>query len=314
LDRGQVDETTRAEFWQGFLELCADPSEYAKTEYPLSPNMVSEYVIAAPQPGGILASLNAARESARGVRETISSEVWEQLNTRYWQLRTASAERTWEPNPHAFLQEVKSAVGQLYGLVDETMLHDEGWGFLRFGRYFERALNTSRLLDSRFTVLDPPNNDVDVNVHPADPIEWAAILRCCWAFEAYRRHYALAVTPTRVAEFLLLNPEFPRSVHHALRQALVLIQQLEGPSRERSTAERWLGNLHGRLEFTTIDEILTEGLHPFLSTFRERCLAIEQSFYEHYFQGRNTNHLVVEPSGKPMVFAQEHHQQQQQQQ
>jgi transglutaminase-like putative cysteine protease len=68
------------------------------------------------------------------------------------------------------------------------------------------------------------------------------------------------------------------------------------------------------LEYTTIDEILTDGLHPFLTTFRERCFAIEQSFYQHYFQGRSAAYVVVEPSGKPMVFAQEHHQQQQQQQ
>ncbi len=311
LDRGQADDITQAQFWQNFLELCADPSEYARTELALSPSMVSEYVIAATQPGGILAALNAARESARGVRESISSEVWEQLNTQYWQVQAASANRAWETNSHSFLQEIKSAVGQLYGLVDETMLHDEGWGFLRFGRYFERALNTARILDVKYRVLGIPSDDSDPNVHPVDPIEWAAILRCCWAFESYRRHYATAVTPSRVAEFLMLNREFPRSVNHAVHQALTLIQQLEGPSGQRSHAERWLGNLHGRLEYATIDEILAAGLHPFLTGFRERCFAIEQGFYQHYFQGRPNLAPFTGPSGKPMVFAEEHHQQQQ---
>jgi hypothetical protein len=89
---------------------------------------------------------------------------------------------------------------------------------------------------------------------------------------------------------------------------------LEGPSRQRSHAERWLGNLHGRLEYATIGEILADGLHPFLTAFRERCLTIEQSFYQHYFYGRAAPQPIVEPSGRPMVFAQEHHQQQQQQQ
>jgi len=89
------------------------------------------------------------------------------------------------------------------------MLHDEGWAFLRFGRYFERALNTARILDVKIRGLGLQDDDADPAVHPADPIEWAASLRCCWAFEAYRRHYATAVTPTRVAEFLLLNREFP---------------------------------------------------------------------------------------------------------
>jgi uncharacterized alpha-E superfamily protein len=310
LDRGHTGDDGQAQFWQNFLALCADPDEYAKTEHPLAASMVSEYVIAAPQPGGILASLNAGRESARGVRESISSEVWEQLNTQYWQVRAATAERTWEGNPHAFLQEIKSGVGQLYGLVDETMLHDEGWGFLRFGRFFERALNTARILDIKFDLFGLPTDDNSENNHPSDPIEWAAILRCCWAFEAYRRHYATAVTPTKVAEFLLLNREFPRSVNHAIQQTLTLIQQLEGPSGQRSHAERWLGNLHGRLEYATIDEILAAGIHPFLSGFRERCFAIEQGFYQHYFQGRSVLGPVTSASGKPMVFAEEHQQQQ----
>jgi uncharacterized alpha-E superfamily protein len=313
LDSGQSETQDLAQFWQQFLALCADPAEYALTEQPLEARLVSDYVIAADQPGGILAALNAARESARGVRETISSEVWEQLNTQYWQVRAASAERTWADNPHAFLQQIKSGLGLLYGLVDETMLHDDGWAFLCFGRYFERAMNTARLLDVKYHVLATPEGAVGDSAHPIDPIQWAAILRCCWAFEAYRRYYASAVVPTRVAEFLLLHPVFPRSVSFAVGHARELIQRIEGPSRDRSQAERWLGNLHGRLEYTTIDEVMADGLHSLLGSFRERCLAIEQAIYRQYFQGRVAPVLLSEAVGRPMVFAPESQQQQQQQ-
>lgn len=312
LDSGQVDSQELAHFWQQFLALCADPDEYALTEQPLDATLVSDYVIAGNQPGGILAALNAARDNARGVRESISSEVWEQLNTQYWQVRSASAERSWALNPHTFLQQIKSGLGLLYGLVDETMLHDQGWGFLCFGRYFERAMNTARLLDVKYQVLATPEGAVGDSTHPIDPIQWAAILRCCWAFEAYRRHYASAVVPPKVADFLLLNPAFPRSVSFAVRQALDLIKQLEGPTSERSQAERWLGNLHGRLEYATIDEVMQDGLHETLGSLRERCIAIEQAVYRHYFQGESAPVLLTDPVGKPMVFALETQQQQQQ--
>ena len=315
LDSGQTSAAALTRFWQQFLALCADPAEYARTEQPLIASMVSDYVIAGDQPGGILAALTSARESTRGVRESISSEVWEQLNTQYWQVKGASSARSWEQNPHAFLAQIKSGMGLLYGLVDETMLHDQGWSFLCFGRYFERAMNTARLLDVKFNLLTGPGNLLPTHHDPIDPIHWAAILRCCWAFEAYRRHYATAVTPTRVAEFLLLNPEFPRSVNFSVGHALELVEVLEGPGNQRSQAERWLGNLHGRLTYATIDEVLEEGLHGTLSAFRDRCLAIEQAIYHYYFQGSTTPIALGEAAGMPMVFAQEpHHQQQQQQQ
>jgi uncharacterized alpha-E superfamily protein len=314
LDSGQTDSAALARFWQQFLALCADPAEYARTEQPLVATMVSDYVIAGDQPGGILAALTSARESTRGVRESISSEVWEQLNTQYWQVKEVSSARSWEQNPHAFLQQIKSGMGLLYGLVDETMLHDQGWSFLCFGRYFERAMNTARLLDGKFNLLTGPGNLLPTHHDPIDPIHWAAILRCCWAFEAYRRHYAAAVTPTRVAEFLLLNPEFPRSVNFSVGHALELVKILEGPGNQRSQAERWLGSLSGRLTYATIDEVLEEGLHGTLSGFRDRCLAIEQAIYHYYFQGSTTPVELGETAGMPMVFAQEPHHQQQQQQ
>jgi uncharacterized alpha-E superfamily protein len=312
LDSGHTSPATLAQFWQQFLALCADPAEYALTEQPLVASMVSGYVIAGDQPGGILHALKAARESARGVRETISSEVWEQLNTQYWQVQAASSARSWEQNPHAFLQQIRSGIGLLYGLVDETMLHDQGWSFLCFGRYFERAMNTARLLDVKFNLLAGPENALPTQQDPIDPIHWAAILRCCWAFEAYRRHYATAVTPPKVAEFLLLNPEFPRSVNFSIGYALDLVKQLEGPSNQRSQAERWLGNLHGRLTYATIDEVLADGLHGTLGGFRDRCLAIEQAIYHYYFQGSTTPVTLGESAGMPMVFAQEPYHQQQQ--
>jgi len=283
LDSGLAGDVEPNRYWRRFLILCAPPEGIGQIKEPLSAASVGDFVIATNPVVSILGSLSAAREHARGVRESISSEVWEQINTQYWHVRHASSGHYWHGNPHAFLQDVKTGVSLLDGLIDQTMLHDQGWRFLRFGSYFERAINTARLLDLKqqaLTNLDGGEPSVDPLLH------WAATLRCAWAFEAYRRYYAAAVEPARVAEFLLLNPHLPRSVNFAFKQALAVVRELEGLQVGRSHAERWLGNLQARLEYATIDELMGEGLHNVLNDIRYRSLAVERGLYQQYFHGR----------------------------
>lgn len=302
LDSGLAGQVEPHRYWRRFLVLCAPPDAITLVKQPLSATSVGDFVIATNPAGSVLGSLSAAREHARGVRESISSEVWEQINTQYWHVRDASAGYHWHGNPHAFLQDAKTGVSLLDGLIDQTMLHDQGWSFLRFGSYFERAMNTARLLDLKQQVLtdaDPTEPSVDPLLH------WAATLRCAWAFEAYRHYYASAVEPARVAEFLLLNPHLPRSVNFALKQALALVRELEGVQVGRSHAERWLGNLQARLEYATIDEMLREGLHNVLNDVRLRCGAVERGLYEQYFHGRVPPAISEADRQAALIFEQE---------
>ncbi|HUX85636.1 MAG TPA: alpha-E domain-containing protein [Chloroflexota bacterium] len=302
LDSGLAGEIEPARYWQRFLILCAPPEQHALVAEPLSAASVGDFVISNNPAASILGSLSAARENARGVRESISSEVWEQVNSQYWLVRNAIANRYWHGNPHEFLQDVKSGVSLLEGLIDQTMLHDQGWSFLRFGSYFERAINTARLLDLKQQIL----TDVYDSGLSVDPLlHWAATLRCCWAFEAYRRYYATTVEPARVAEFLLLNRHLPRSVNFALEQALALVKQLEGVQVGRSHAERWLGNLQSRLEYATIDELQREGLHHVLDDVRRRCVDVEQGLYQQYFHGRAAPVLSETDRDLLLLFEQE---------
>ena len=166
-------------------------------------------------PNSIFSCLRAARENARSVREIISSEMWEQVNTFYLMVTDPGAEERVKEEAYDFLHEIKMASHLFEGLTNATMSHGEGWHFCRLGRLLERADKTSRILDVKYFILLPSVWDVGT---PVDDIQWAAVLRSASAFEMYRKRYHL-LTPDHIVEFLLLDREFPRSAYHCLVQA-----------------------------------------------------------------------------------------------
>ncbi|MCS7003280.1 MAG: alpha-E domain-containing protein, partial [Dehalococcoidia bacterium] len=185
----------------------------------------------------------AAREHARGVRESISSEMWEQLNRLHWQTQTEVAH--WQDNPHQFFQSVKNGCHLFNGLADETMSHDEGWQFFVLGKFFERVVNTTRLVDYVRAELGSGEND--------DPIEWAAVLKACSAYEAYRRGRGQPVESRSVIQFLLFHPVFPRSALYGATQIAQSVYQI-GPGNlplgsRAPTVDRLAGRLRSTLEF-----------------------------------------------------------------
>lgn len=198
-------------------------------------------------PGTIAGSLAAARDAARGVREALSSELWECLNATYHALPAQEAAlRTL--GPHGFFRYVRERAAVVAGLIDGTMPRDDGWRFLVLGRSLERVDMTARLLRSRAGRSSASSG-------------WVDLLKCCSAHEAYLRSYRAAVEPERVVEFLVLDRLFPRSIYAALVQAEKCLVELD-PSANRSGyddgARRLLGRARTDLEFRTHDEMLEE--------------------------------------------------------
>jgi uncharacterized alpha-E superfamily protein len=154
-----------------------------------------------------------ARENARQVRELISSEMWEQLNLLFLQVKQTSMEYIWDAEPHKFLNSVKGGIYLFQGITDATMNHSEGWHFIRFGRFLERATATAALLDAHFSLFQ--TDLVENEDEPLDYLSWVGLLRSCASFEAYCKVYTAMIRPANVAEFLILNPEAPRSLRFA---------------------------------------------------------------------------------------------------
>lgn len=216
----------------------------------------------------MVSSITAARENARQVREQISSEMWEQLNRLYHESRRMATPEVWSAQPHDLLLTVMESSHLFQGVTDSTMIHGEGWQFIQAGRFMERVQATARLIDLHFSEFSRDRGEV---MNASDHMEWVGLLRSCTAFEAYCKVYTAELRPERVAEFLLLNPEFPHSVRFAVEQLRKSLDCVHDAAPRKSDR---LGKLAGRLtaalNYTPLDEIMAN-LHEFLMNIRRLC-------------------------------------------
>jgi len=228
----------------------------------------------------IRSCVRAARENARSVREHISSEMWEQLNTFYLMINNAAEEASLD-RPHQFFVDIMTASDTFNGITDSTMTHGEGWHFGRLGRMLERADKTTRMLDVKYFILLP---SVDYVGSPYDNILWGALLRSASAFEMYRKRYG-RIDPHKIVTFLLLDPQFPRAVHYALTTASISLHNITGSPRGTfaNKAEQKLGRLLAEFDYASVDEIMAGGLHEYLDSTQSRINAVGNSIYEVFF-------------------------------
>src|SRR5712692_7195966 len=202
--------------WEPLVIITGDDAAFAKRYNGATrENVIQFLTFDAENPNSIVSCLRAARENARTVRDAISPEMWEQINTCYLMINTAAYDRRIMESPDGFFSEVKKASALFDGITDATMLHDEGWHFYRMGRLLERADKTSRLLDVKYFILLPSVTDVGT---PMDDIQWAAVLRSTSAFEMYRKRHG-RIAPERIVEFLMLDGEFPRAIRYCVSRA-----------------------------------------------------------------------------------------------
>ena len=215
-------------------------------------------------PRSVTDCIHMAREAARSARDSLPSEMWEQLNTLHLWLNEPAAALLLQDNPVHAYRRIREAAQFYLCLADATMMRLEEWHFSRLGMYLERADNVARalnLLGHLLTVeADADGDDATVR--------WLTVLRSCGSAEAYARYYSLRVEPARVVEFVLLNPIFPQSVRFSLSaayDALCGIAAEQGPATGSSNAAvRALGRLQSGLEYAAVDERLDRGLAAFL--------------------------------------------------
>src|SRR5713226_1596896 len=173
----------------------------------------------------ILTSITSARENARQVREQISSEMWEDLNRLFHESKRMGGTVYWNTQPHDLLINVTQSSHMFQGITDSTMIHGEGWHFIQAGRFMERVQSTARLIDVH---CDEFLSDDREPVNASGHMEWIGLLRSCTAFEAYCKVHTAEMRPERVAEFLLMNPDFPHSVRFGVGELRRSLEAVHG--------------------------------------------------------------------------------------
>jgi uncharacterized alpha-E superfamily protein len=231
----------------------------------LSRKDVLDFMVCDPMnPSSIVSCLTSARENARAVRGTLTTEVWETQNTTWLDMAGLLKDGMLERDPSEFFEWVKHRSHLSRGVTIGTMLKDEAFYFIRLGTFLERADNTARLLDVKFHGADGEQ----LTASEMDYYHWAAVLRSVSAFETYRKTYRDVITPERVAELLILRGEMPRSLMACMTEVVNNLAQVHNEvSRE---TERFAGRLHAGLRFNSIDDIMRRGLHDYLTEFLEQ--------------------------------------------
>jgi uncharacterized alpha-E superfamily protein len=240
-------------------------------------NVLRYMILDAGNPSSILCCLRAARESARSVRGAITSEMYEDLNSAWLEMRGQNYDHIQGSGVSEFLDWVKMRSHLFRGVTFGTMLRDEAYHFIRLGTHIERGDNTARILDVKYHTLLPSAAEVGGAV---DYYQWGALLRSVSGFESYRKIYSDVITPRRVAELLILRQDMPRSLHSCMNFINETLAVLcDDSSKEIRRAS---GELHAKLRFARTDDIIRFGLHEYLMEFLDRISELGNEINSHF--------------------------------
>ncbi len=252
--------------WAGTLAIIGQLEAYRDRGGAISPDRVVRFVAFDPHnPGSIVANLRLARENARAVRGTLTSELWETINSTWLELAARSRHELSTDGLLDFLEWIKLRSHLARGVTLGTMLRDEGFDFTRIGTFLERADNTARILDVQFRMLAPQGIAATTAV---DYYRYSALLFSVSGFEIYRKVYRDRITPLRVAELLVLRPDTPRSLHRCVSEIDAHLQSVA--NQQAGETLRRAGELHALLRYGRIDVIAEDGFHEFLADFMGR--------------------------------------------
>lgn len=286
--------------WEPLVQTTGDNDWFHEHYTDYSPQSVTRFLtFDAQYPNSIVASVRAARENARTVREVISREMWEAINALYLHVRGVHADGQQPEEMAPFYDGVKRAGIHFAGATDATLSQGEAWHFSRLGRMLERADKTSRILDVKYYILLPEfgsgeflraKGEGSEEKRPSavttaiDQVGWTALLNSASALQMYRQKHHI-IAPREVAQFLLLDEDFPRSIRHCVRSMHTSLHEITNNpvGSYKTEAERLLGLLASQLDYARIDEIMDFGLHEYLDDLQERLNAIGNEISKRFF-------------------------------
>jgi uncharacterized alpha-E superfamily protein len=269
--------------WDAIIDLNADRELFEKQHGTMSPSKAAYfYMLDRDNPNSIISSVRSARENARSLRPLISTEMWTHLNVFFNELLAINATPDSVPNIARFCERVRTACQAHTGITEGTFYRDQGWYFYQLGKYLERADQTTRLVDVKYHTLLPSSDDVGSIL---DLSQWNALLRSAAGYHAYRRVHPRGIDPIGVAEFLVLNSRFPRSVRYCIGEVSNLLSQLIYTfqlTRGDRVAQA-VDVIHKRLEDTDMQSIIDYGMHEFLDAVQLDLIAVAKAMDVAYF-------------------------------
>lgn len=267
-------------FEQKRLQRLQESLSIAPQEAPVDGDrLLQQLTFDTDHPASINYCITAARENARQVREQISSEMWTQLNKLYLDVRYAKMDGIWQDAPHDFYMKVKEGSHLFTGICDATMNHNQGWHFIRIGRYIERVSALLQLLSVHFTDLPlTTHNELTTDQY----FELVSVLKSVTAFEAYCKVYNANLQTGWITEFLLFGRDFPRSLRFGVERiqlSLLTLADMTGRSKS-SRLYRLSGRLQSALSYDGMDDI--RDLRVYLTGIQDQIAQIHNLLHDTY--------------------------------
>lgn len=235
-------------------------------------------------PSSVVSCICYARENARCIRDQLSGEIWEELNSFYLKLKDDDFEQYNRVGSSEYLAWIKSQTQLFYGVAESMFPRTPMWRFYELGRFLERADNTSRILDVKYYMLLPQVSAVGSAL---DMVQWASVLRSCSGFEAFRKSRRGQLNLERVLDYLVRDPMFPRSIAFSIRHARHALSHItEGVEHlQQNRADSLLAQLETDLQATVMNDVVLRGLHEYLDSLQVRVSdihgAIQETFIEY---------------------------------
>ena len=268
--------------WKPLVDITGDGEYFSnKLGKPTKENVIFFHTFDADYPHSIKSCLTSARENARSVREVISSEIWEMINKLYLEVAGGGKSVKAFKNPHKFYLDIKMSGHLIQGIAYSTMAHGEAWHFSELGKYLERADKTSRILDVKFFIILP---QIDYVGSSMDNVQWTALLKSTSSLEMYRKKYNL-INARNIANFLVFDREFPRSILYCINEAEESYSKIRGtPSGAYdNNLARKFGKLTGKLNYSHIDEVIEVGLHEYLDEVQSDLNEVGNVIFDTFF-------------------------------
>ncbi|ADE86528.1 alpha-E domain-containing protein [Rhodobacter capsulatus] len=251
--------------WESLLQASGTAEGFAaKYGDPVQRNIESYLFFDRDNPSSVVSCIERARENARIVRTALTSQVWDALNGAFQEMRQLERKPRSEMELTELTEWVTRQAALVRGAIDATLLRNDGYAFLNLGFALERADNTARLIDVKYYVLLP---SVDFIGSGLDNYQWQTLLRALSAHRAFHWAYGGEITAAKIAHFLILNPQSPRSLVTTVTMAMENLDALARGYQKSGAAQMRARALVGEIAETRVEEIFDEGLHEFLTRF-----------------------------------------------
>ncbi|RTY38924.1 alpha-E domain-containing protein [Chlorobium phaeovibrioides] len=304
LDLNRITPTENPDCWIALTVATSDPEKFESLYGEYSARSVTDYLVFnRSNSNSIISCIGLARENARSIIESISSEMWEQINNLYHLLQTMRPENV-QNDPFSFYREIKNASHLFQGITDNTMARSQGWDFIQVAKYLERADNVTRLIDVKYHMLTPQTSREAIGlISSVDIIQWMAVLKSCSALEAFKKVHLSRIKPENILEFLILDKTFPRSIHFSIGAAKEALWRLSGNSTQKnlSNSDRLIGKMEAELSYTTVEDIMERGLHDYLGDIKQRLQKAGEQLHLVYF-AYHTPEIEPQDESKALPF------------